>query len=242
MLQKTKGIVLRTIKYKDTSMIADVYTELAGRVSFLVPVQRSKKSLVKSVLFQPLALLEIEADFRPNASIYKVKEVKLLEPFGSLPYDPYKSAIAMFISEFLCRALREEAANAPLFAYLYHSVLWLDICKQGVANFHLVFLMRLSRFLGLYPNLDDYTAGCCFDMLNAVFVSSPPLVHTQYLVPQEASRLVVLMRMNYRTMHLYRLNREQRIRCLTLLNDYYRLHLPDFPELKSLHVLKELFD
>ena len=149
MLQKTLGIVLHTLKYKDTSLIADIYTEVAGRASFMVSIPRSRKAAVKPVLFQPLALVELEADFRPNATIYKVKEAKALYPFATLPYDPYKSAIALFLSEFLYRAVREEAENRPLFAYLYHSVIWLDECREGFANFHLVFLMRLSRFLGL---------------------------------------------------------------------------------------------
>ena len=74
MLQKTLGIVLHTLKYKDTSLIADIYTEVAGRASFMVSITRSRKAAVKPVLFQPLALVELEADFRPNATIYKVKE------------------------------------------------------------------------------------------------------------------------------------------------------------------------
>ena len=98
MLQKTLGIVLHTLKYKDTSLIADIYTEVAGRASFMVSIPRSRKAAVKPVLFQPLALVELEADFRPNATIYKVKEAKSLYPFATLPYDPYKSAIALFLS------------------------------------------------------------------------------------------------------------------------------------------------
>lgn len=242
MLQKTEGIVLHTLKYKDTSIIADIYTEFTGRASFLVPVSRSRKSAVKSVLFQPLALVELEADFRPNASIYKVTEAKSLHPFASLPYDPCKSAIALFLSEFLYRALREEAENRPLFAYLRHSILWLDECGGSFANFHLVFLMRLSRFLGLYPNLEDYREGDCFDLRSSCFTSPSPQPHAECLLPEEAARLTVLMRMNYDTMHLFTMTRRERSRCLTVMNEYYRLHLPDFPVLKSLEVLKELFD
>ena len=225
MLQKTLGIVLHTLKYKDTSLIADIYTEVAGRASFMVSIPRSRKAAVKPVLFQPLALVELEADFRPNATIYKVKEAKSLYPFATLPYDPYKSAIALFLSEFLYRAVREEAENRPLFA-----------------NFHLVFLMRLSRFLGLYPNLEDYHAGDYFDLQNACFTPLRPQLHSNYIAPEEAARLTQLMRMNYETMHLFTMNRLERTRCLNIMNEYYRLHLPDFPVLKSLEVLKELFD
>ena len=166
MLQKTKGIVLHTLKYNDTSIIVDMYTELSGRTSFLVPVPRSRKA----------------------------------------------------------------------------AVIWLDDCREGFANFHLVFLMRLSRFLGLYPNLEDYHNGDYFDLLNACFTSSRPQLHSSYINPEEAGRLRQLMRMNYETMHLFGMSRAERTRCLTIMNDYYRLHLPDFPALKSLDVLKELFD
>lgn len=148
----------------------------------------------------------------------------------------------MFLAEFLFRALKEEDPNVPLFAYLQHSILWLDECgERSFANFHLVFLMRLSRFLGLYPNVDDYLPGCYFDMLNACFTPLLPAGGT-FLKPEEASRIRLLLRMNYDTMHLFQMNRMERNRCLMVINDYYRLHLPDFPILKSLDVLKELFD
>ncbi len=242
MLQKTQGIVLRAIKYKDTSLIVDIYTEVIGRASFMVAVPRSRKAMVKPTLFQPLALVELEADFRPNTTIYKVLEAKSHYPFSSLPYDPYKSAIALFLAEFLYRAVREEGENRPLFAYLRHSIVWLDECRSGFANFHLVFLMRLSRFLGLYPNLEGYSRGDYFDLQSACFTSLRPQHHTNYIGPAEAEQLMTLMRLRYDTMHLFRMNRTERNRCLLVLNDYYRLHLPDFPELRSLEVLQTLFD
>lgn len=242
MLQKTVGIVLHILKYSDTSHIVEMYTEVSGRASFLVAVPRSRKAAVKSVLFQPLSLIEFEADFRPNATLYKIKEAKSFFPFSSIPYDPYKSAMALFMAEFLFRAIREEAENRPLFSYLLHSITWLDECREGFANFHLVFLMRLSRFLGLYPNLEDYQEGDYFDLLNACFVPSRPQLHSSFILPEEATRLSRLMRMNYETMHLFGMNRGERARCLVVINEYYRLHLPDFPVLKSLAVLQELFD
>lgn len=128
MLQKTVGIVLHSLKYNDTSNIVDIYTQHTGRASFLVKIPRSRKSTVKSVLFQPLAMVEFEADYRPNTNLYPVKEAKSWYPFYTLPYDPYKSAIAMFLAEFLYRALREEAENRPLL--LIWSILfvgWMDV-------------------------------------------------------------------------------------------------------------------
>ena len=240
MLQKYRGIVLHTMKYNDRSNIAHIYTEQGGRMSFLIPAQRSRKSMVKQVLFQPLSLIEFDAQVRPHASLHPVREAKAGYVFQSLPYNPYKSAIALFLAEFLYRALKEESVNLPLFAYLIHSVQWLDACEKSFANFHLVFLMRLSRFLGLYPNMEDYISEYYFDLLNACFVPTPP-AHGMFVFPEEASHIRNLMRMNYETMHLFGMNRIERNRCLDIINAYYRLHLPDFPEMKSLRVLQELF-
>ena len=240
MLQKYVGIVLHTVKYSDKSNIVHIYTEQSGRMSFLLPVQRSRKSAVKQVLFQPLSIVEFEADVRPRSGLHPIKEAKAWYIFTSLPYDPYKSAIAMFLAEFLYRALKEETTNIPLYAYLVHSVQWLDVCETNFANFHLVFLMRLSRFLGLYPNVEEYAPSDYFDLLNACFVSTQPY-HGMFVRPEEASHIRNLMRMNYETMHLFAMNRMERNRCLDIINEYYRLHLPDFPELKSLPVLQDLF-
>jgi DNA repair protein RecO (recombination protein O) len=243
MLQKMNGIVIHSLKYNDSSLIVDIYTDLHGRGAFLVPLPRSRKAAVKSVLFQPLAMVEIEADIRPGGrGLTRVREAKAAMPFKSIPYDAVKSAIALFIAEFLYRALREEEANAPLFAYLVNSLEWLDECESKYANFHLVFLMRMSRFLGFYPNLDDYRDGDLFDLQNAVFVGKAPVTHHYYIDAEETRAFRQLMRLNYETMGLFAMNRQQRQRCLAIVMDYYRLHLPDFPQLKSLDILQELFD
>ena len=159
------------------------YTFLHGRISFITNIPRSLKAAVKTVLFQPRSLIELEADFKNKAGLVRIKEAKPYSPFTSLPYDPYKSSIALFLAEFLCRAIREETENAPLFSYLQHSLIWLDECRTGFANFHLVFLMRLSRFLGLYPNLDNYFPGDYFDLQSGCFVATPPQLHTSYINP-----------------------------------------------------------
>lgn len=241
MIEKTAGVVLHCLKYDDTSHIVNLYTEASGYASYIIKVSRARKSGVRASLFHPLSIVEIEAEGRNTARLRRITEARLLHPLHSLPLDPCKSAIALFLGEFLYHALREEGVNLPLFAYLVHSIRWLDGCGgERVANFHLVFLMRLSRFLGLYPNLEDYRPGNFFDLLNAEFSSRQPL-HAAFLRPEESAVVCNLMRMRYENMHLFTLNRLQRVRCLELLNDFYRLHLPGFPQLRSLEVLQELF-
>ena len=127
-----------------------------------------------------------------------------------------------------------------LFAYICDSMQWLDIAEKNFANFHLTFLMRMSRFLGFYPNLDDYVDGCVFDLRAATFSLLIP-THRDFLQPDDARRIHTLMRMDFPTMHLYRLNRTDRNRIVDVLLRYYSLHIPQFPELKSLSVLQELW-
>jgi DNA repair protein RecO (recombination protein O) len=118
---------------------------------------------------------------------------------------------------------------------------WLDIADKGYANFHLTFLMRMSRFLGFYPNLDNYVDGCVFDLRAATFSLVVP-THRDFLQTGDARRIHTLMRMDFPTMHLYHLNRMDRNRIVDVLLHYYRLHIPQFPELKSLSVLQELWN
>lgn len=242
MLQKNTGIVLHSLKYNENSLIIHMYTSLLGRTSYIIPISRSKKTALKSTIFQPLSIIEFDADYRPKGNIYKIKEAKNILPFVSIPYDPIKSSIAMFLAEFLYRIIREESENTPLFTYITHSMQWFDECKKGYANFHLVFLIRLTRFIGIFPNTDDYNEGHYFDLLNGGFTSQQPQSHNSYLNKADSKTFVTLMRMNYDNMHLFKMNREERNRLLTLIIDYYRLHIHEFTTIQSLEVLKELFD
>ena len=240
MLTKTQAIVLHSLKYGETRLIVDMFTRSQGRQSFIVSIPKSVKGKIKKQLFQPLTLLEIESDLRPKLQLQKLSDVRLASPFSSIPFDPNKLSISLFIAEFLYYALRSEQHNEPLFDYIVNSIQWLDAQTDRFANFHLVFLMRLSRFLGFYPNLDHYQTGDYFDLRESIFLSAPP-VHRDFLHPQEAEKIQLMMRMDFPTMHLFRMSHQERNRLLEVSLIYYRLHLPDFPELKSVSVLQELY-
>ena len=240
MLVKTKAIVLHSFKYGESRLIVDMFTREVGRLSFIVPLPKTPKSRMKKQYFQPMTLLEIECDVRQRVQLQKLKDVRLLSAYTSVPFSPEKLALSLFTAEFLYHALRSEQCNEPLFAYVCDAMRWLDAVETGFANFHLTFLMRLSRFLGFYPNLDDYVDGCVFDLRAATFSLQVP-THRDFLQPDDAQRIHTLMRMDFPTMRLYRLSRHDRNRIVDVLLYYYRLHIPQFPELKSLSVLQELW-
>jgi DNA repair protein RecO (recombination protein O) len=240
MLVKTEAIVLHAIKFGESRLIVDMFTREVGRVSFAVPIPKTSKGRLKKQYFQPMTLLEVECDIRQRDQLQKLKDARLLAAYASIPFSPEKLALSLFTAEFLCHALRAEQQNEPLFVYLYDSMQWLDMTETGFANFHLTFLIRMSRFLGFYPNLDDYVRGCIFDLRTATFSLQVP-THRDFLQPDDAQRIHTLMRMDFPTMHLFRLSRQERNRITEVLLHYYQLHIPQFPELKSLDVLKELW-
>ncbi len=249
MLEKIRGIVLRTVKYGDNGLIVDMFTEQYGRRSFATTQVKGRRGSTGNVFWRPLAMLEFEADIRNGANkLPRPKDVRIYRTNTELTFQPVKSALAMFLTEFLCHALRTESEDRTLYAYLEASFRWLDAAEAHYANFHLVFLMRLSRFLGVFPNLEPFDTTPVphrntyyFDLAAGCFCKSQPL-HPHFLPPGDAQVLPVLFRMNYDTMHVFRMSRQDRWRILEVLNDYYRLHLPGFPELKSIEILREVFD
>lgn len=236
----SKAIVLRTIKYNDESIIANVLTEECGNKSMLVRISRSKRAAVRHTLFQVPSMLYLEWNDRPTADLQRVLSAQPAYPFSSIPYDPYKNAIALFLAEFLYHAIRHEPDTHTIFEYLERSLEWLDTAEQGFSNFHLVFLLRLTRFLGFAPNIRHTSSACYFDLRGSQFTEVQP-AHTDFLPPADAAFIPKLMRMGYANMHVFRFNGNERSRLLEYINRYYRLHIPNFPELKSLAILKELF-
>lgn len=240
MEAKSRAIVLRALKYGDAQMIVDLFTREQGRLSFICHLPKTSKGRIKKQFFQPLSILEIVFDYRSNRSLQHFKDIRLSLPYVSVPFDAGKLSISLFLSEFLTYALYNEQHNEQLYSYVENSLMWLDNAQERYANFHLVFTMRLSMFIGFFPNIDDFHDGWWFDLRNGSFTSLQPL-HPDCLEPVHAKEVHSLMRMTYENMHLFRMNKEQRNRCTDIILYYYRLHVPGFPQLHSLDVVKTLF-
>lgn len=239
---KSRGIVLTTTKHSDEGQIVHILTEADGCRAFFVRTSKSKRSSVKSRLLQPLSLMDIEWQQRsPTQDLLSIKTLSAYS-WKTIPFDPTKSSIALFLAEFLHNALRSEPANEMLFRYIEQSLEWFDTCedRHKLANFHLVFLLRMGQFLGFSPNLEGYKEGTFFDMQSSDFKTKRP-EHDNFLKPDEAALLPKLMRMQFATMHLFRFSGAQRSLLLQFASDYYRLHVAGFSQLKSLDVLREVF-
>ena len=230
MLCKTRGIVLHSIPYNDKYSIIYMYTEAFGRASYLVARSRGKKSSVSKALFMPLSVVEMEVEHLNKRDLHRIRETKLCYPLTEVFCNPVKNILALFLSEILFRVVKETEPDPRLFEYLFESIQLLELSDKGVANFHLVFLLRLLHYL-----------GSCFDMLNGVFVDRIPM-HRHYLNRQESVVFVRLLKISFENMSLYSFSRQDRVGVINRIVEYYRLHLPDFPEIKSLSVMQSLFD
>lgn len=239
MLHKTEGIVFTLFPYGDRYAIAHIFTRDFGRVAYLLPRARSKKSKLKSALFSPLSVLHMEVEHLPLREIQRLKDVERQFPIYDLTTNGTKIAVAFFLSEFFSSVFRASDENMAAFDFAKRSIWTLEMADKGVANFHLACMIGLIRYLGIEPNLQATTGSSYFDLLNGEFAERRP-DHNHYLISAQSTYLLTLCRMNYRNMHLFRFSRVQRNEIIDRLLSYYRLHLYDFPPLKSLSVLREL--
>ncbi|GAB3997735.1 DNA repair protein RecO [Spirosoma daeguense] len=228
MLQKTRGIALSYIRYRETSIIARIYTEEFGLQSYLVNGVRSARSKNNKIaLFQPLTLLDMVVYNKPDRDLHRLSEMKTGHPFQSLPFEVSKSTIAMFVTEMLNKVLKEEAANPMLYRFLIDSVLFLENARSNYENFHLAFLLKLSFFLGFGPE-----SAREFD--SQLRENSYPFLSDTEM----DTALNIMLRLPLGTP--IKLSRSARNELLDALVAYYQIHIDTIGEVKSLPVLREV--
>ncbi len=240
MLHKTKGLVLNTINYNDKYVLAQIFTDSFGKVTYMVSKAKGKNTKVPKSLFSPLALLDLNVEHQASRDIQRIQEARVETYSYGISADMGKTSMAFFLSEFLTRVLRDTSDSRLLFSFISQSVQVLEMTDKSIANFHLVFMLKLSHFLGFYPNLEDYGEHSLFDMINGEFVLYQPL-HKHFLNKADSKALSLLARISYENMHRFVFSRQDRMNIINKILEYYRLHLYDFPALKSLDVLHELF-
>ncbi|WP_173851246.1 DNA repair protein RecO [Flavobacterium sp. 28A] len=236
MQVKTKAIVISSLKYQEKSLIVKCFTQSHGLKSYFVRDAFSgRKSNQKIAYFQPLSILEIEAIHKNKGTLENFKEIKISTPFQSIHSDIYKSTMVMFISEVLYHSIHEEEKNESLFSFLEAALSWLDHHDE-IANFHLILLLEITKYLGFYPDVDDIDMPF-FEMNEGVFT---PLHAISSLTAHETSLFKKLIGLRFdnhdKIFHVI----ERQI-VLKILIDYYSYHLDGFKRPKSLEVLKEVF-
>lgn len=236
MLVKTKAIVLSAIKYQEKSLIVKCFTQSDGLKSYFVPSAFSgKKSNQKIAYFQPLTILEIEANHKNKGTLEHFKEIRLATPYHSINTDIFKSTIVIFLSEMLHHSIREEEKNQSLFSFLETALLWLD-SHEETANFHLILLLEITKFLGCYPDTSEMDLPF-FELNEGIFT---PFHGISCLSEHETFLFKKLIGLKFDSDQKIFAGTERQI-LLKILLDYYSAHLDGFKKPKSLDVLKEVF-
>jgi len=243
MIHKTKGIVLRTVKYGETSLIVTIFTELFGLQSYLVNGVRTpiKKGAAKANLFQPSAILDLIAYRNEFKNLQRLKEFKWAYLYQHIFSDVRKNAVALFMVELLSKCLKQPEANAELFYFAEDALHHLDRVNDTVtANFPLFFALHLAVFFG-FRIADEYTDDIHYlDLEEGRFVKDQPR-HSYYLQDREAAAVSHILKiMQPDELQEVALNQEMRRRIIHALEEYYSLHIPDFGTMRTLPVLREV--
>lgn len=238
MQSKTKGIVLKTIKYGDRKLIVKIYTNTHGLQSFFVPLGTSSKAKIKPALLLPLTQIDIETSVRTNKQFASIKDIHCNYQYTDLTQNIYKNTIALFLNEVLFGCLKEEEPNENMFEFVTVALQWLDQSHEHISNFHLYFLIELSKHLGFYPQNNFTSSLPYFDLREGAFIAKLP-EHPDYLFPESGKLLSDLLMVDLRNIRYYQLNKQERDDLMNNMLSFYRLHVSGIKDIKSLLVLKE---
>ncbi|MGI8950388.1 MAG: DNA repair protein RecO [Chitinophagaceae bacterium] len=243
MTHKTKGIVLRTIKYGETSIITTVYTELFGVQTYIVKGVRksSNKSQNKSTFFQPATLLDLIVYHNDLKNLQFIKEFQWSYLYKNIFFDVIKNAVSMYIIELLQHSLKQPEANPELFYFIENSLKQLDVFSDKfTANLSLYFILHLAAELGFKIRGEFSKTSPVLDLQEGKFVSEIP-IHPYYLSEEPAK---LTSRINsiqfYNELESIQLNKFVRRELLRAYQQYLTLHINDIGEMKSLQILQEL--
>ncbi|PCI01541.1 MAG: DNA repair protein RecO [Flavobacteriaceae bacterium] len=238
MISTTKAIVINSLKYGDTSLIVTCYTLELGVKRYMVKgILKAKSRNLKRAYFQPLTQLDLVGYHNNKGNLNTIKEAAVNYHYKSLVTQITKQTISFFISDILNATLREEEANPRLFEFITASMQWVDL-HDDVANFHLVFLLNLTKFLGFYP-VSNLEYSSYFDLNEGVFSESVP---PYYFITGDKLKLFrCLLGIKFDGLSEMKLNSGQRHELLSILIKYFELHLEGFKEPKSLAILKTIF-
>lgn len=239
MTKTTEGIVFRVFQFRDTSKIAKIFTKDFGLRSFIVRGSKSKSSGTIAKL-QPLNLVKFSFSDHANRDLVYLRELELDYPYKTIHSRVDKSSVILFLSEVLYKTIREESENSHLYAYIKNAMLYLDQAP-ACANYHLVFLIKLSRFIGYLPVLGETDQIQFFDIQEGNTSLFEPS-HQYYFSEENTKLLHLLSGMNFDESEQLKIARKKRFDFLCDILDYYKFHMEGMGEIKSHEVLQMVLE
>jgi len=236
MLHKTRGVVLKTTDYSESSLVVQLFTEKFGLQSYLINGARKPRAKISATILQPLHLLDLVVYHREGTGLQRIAEARQQPVFQHIPYDILKRSVALFLNEMLYKSLRQPSPDQPLFEFVYNAVTWLDTLEPVPPDFHLFFLLRLTRFLGFSP-APPKPGQSFFDLKDGVFCRTLP-AHAFVLQPPHTAYFAELLTCSPERLAEIRIPVADRRFLLGRVIDFYRLHIEHLGEIKSHEVLE----
>ena len=239
---KTKAIILRTVKYGETSLVVSAFTELFGLQTYLVNgVRTSKKSGLKASLYQPASVVEMEVYHNERNTMHRIKECNRLHVFNSVLTDVVKNSVALFLMELLYKLLKQPEQNSDLFYFCEDSLLQLDESPAHVtANMPLFFALHISHFFGFKIDDNFSEENCFLDLQEGNFINERP-AHIYFIEGENALITSELLKiMLPAELNDIKMNHLKRRELLQRYMEYYALHIQDFGQMKTLMVMQEV--
>lgn len=238
-LIKTEGIVLKSKKYSETSLILDIYTETLGMKSYIISGIRKSKSKMAGGIYQLMQIVDIVAYDKANNSLCRIKEGKAAYFYKTIPYEIQKSSIGMLLTEISHNAIKEQEENPQLYHFLKDWFIHIDDCETSLGFKPVQFMIELSQLLGFYPDNNYDPSRPLFNMQEGAFV--PPETNDPYCLNKEESQaLLTLMKSDKNTVIFENISNSTKASLMNSMILYYRLHLSNFKDLKSITILRQV--
>ena len=241
MIYSTKGIVLRTVKYGETSVIASIFTEMFGIRSYIVNGVRAHGRTSKGHYFQPSSMLDMQVYHSELKNLQRIRELHWSYIYKDILSDVTKNAVALYMVELLQKCLKQPESNPELFQFCEDSFRQLDTSNaQITANFPLYFCLRLAHFLGFRIH-NNYSGERNFFHSREGNFSGKILENDHFVEPGISYHISQLLKASHPNDLLQsKLNQNTRRTIFSALENYYAFHIPEFGVLKTLPVLHEL--
>ena len=237
MLHKTRGIVFHVTDYSESSVVAKIYTELFGLQSYLINGVRKKNPKVKPASLQPLALIDLVVYHKERSGLQRLADVKINPVLKSISMDIRKSSVILFMNEVLYKCVKEEEANQLLFDFIFNAVHLLDLQSKPGNDFHLHFLIQLTKHLGFYPRENYSDTDTVFNLQEGLFQSSVPH-HPFYIEHPLSESFYNLLKSSLIGSDDLIIPLTTKRQIIEKLLDYFRLHVSGFESIKSHKVLE----
>lgn len=239
MIISTKAIVLRKIKYSDSSLIVDAFTEFEGRKSFFIKgILGQTKTKLKSSYFQPLSQILIKYNKREKKKFNFLIDCKVHSHCQNIYLDYRKSSIILFLNEILNMCMVEEACNKELFCFLESSLKWLDN-NNKISNFHILFILKLLKYLGINPHLKSSNSKFLSFESGSFEDEKPNGLHAE---GESVVSIISLLGMKFDDCFSLKVSQVQKHEILKILLEYIEYHVQGFKQPKSLDILHQVFE